>query len=327
MQCLPRLPRFTTKSVETERHLRTHLPRQILSHRSTTHLRQAERHHRHRHATLPRERSFPAHVQSSTHAMNRICEIASNLVVGLHSIQLEVPQQIVLQRQELEIERRQRHDRRVKQILSATHRDPVLVPQNLLVWQQRKTVDLLHSILAIRVFLREDLEKQGFRVHCRHHLLPDRRDKAEMNAQCAQLLFGQQVQLGEQEFARGESLHRGETQLFQFGWEILEDDVLENHDSVIELLHRLRVFQRSSADLVHLESDEVLETLHCPQQHVTTQRTQSDACRHVPVFHQDNQIATRRQLSQQSCQQIHNPRTERHLLAVLQSIEQQAEER
>ena len=148
-----------------------------------------------------------------------------------------------------------------------------------------------------------------------------------MNAQCAQLLFGQQVQLGEQEFARGESLHRGETQLFQFGWEILEDDVLENHDSVIELLHRLRVFQRSSADLVHLESDEVLETLHCPQQHVATQRTQSDACRHVPVFHQDNQIATRRQLSQQSCQQIHNPRTERHLLAVLQSIEQQSEER
>ena len=223
LDLVPLLAHRPAQVIQVDLHLARHRRGLRLSHVGLAHLRDRQRAGRHGggHARPPRElHRARLGVAVRAHALEHVRDVLADLVRRLEAEQVEVPQEVVVEREELQVELGQRQAP-LARVRDGGHH--VLVPQHVLVGVQRHLVDGL----ALRPPLLE-------RAH--HNLQQERglRRPRVLWVHQPQLLRGQRVQL--------------------LG--VQRAQVLRQNRA---LLHRRAVAQRQLAQLLHVLEAQPLE--------------------------------------------------------------------
>mmetsp|Transcript_44005 Transcript_44005/g.113764 ORF Transcript_44005/g.113764 Transcript_44005/m.113764 type:complete len:375 (+) Transcript_44005:2759-3883(+) len=125
---------------EADLDLGTHLRRHGLADARALHVHHLEAHERQHHARLAVELRHVVLVHHGLHARDLVLQILADLVGGLQAEEVEVPQQIVVDGQELQVELRQ-GERVVARVVLLRHE--VGIPDELLRGHERQPLDVV----------------------------------------------------------------------------------------------------------------------------------------------------------------------------------------
>mmetsp|Transcript_144 Transcript_144/g.310 ORF Transcript_144/g.310 Transcript_144/m.310 type:complete len:1317 (+) Transcript_144:450-4400(+) len=143
-ELVPLIPDVLLHASEADLDLGAHLRRHRLPDLRALHVHDLDAHERHHHARPAVELRHAIVVHRGLHAGDRILEVPADLVGGLQAEEVEVPEEVVVDGQELEVQLRQRQGIVAGVVLL---RHQVRVPDQLLRGHERELLDvvLLHD--------------------------------------------------------------------------------------------------------------------------------------------------------------------------------------
>mmetsp|Transcript_25448 Transcript_25448/g.67258 ORF Transcript_25448/g.67258 Transcript_25448/m.67258 type:complete len:778 (+) Transcript_25448:1764-4097(+) len=143
---------------EADLDLGAHLGRHRISDLRALHIHHLDAHERQHHACPALELRDAVLVHRRLHARDRVLKVLADLVRGLQAVEVEVPEQVVVDRQELEVQLRQRQGVVAGVVLL---RHEVRVPDELLRGHERELLDVVlledRPLQAAHEDLREEL--------------------------------------------------------------------------------------------------------------------------------------------------------------------------